>query len=88
VIEKSIVEIGNKNRSIAEAGTSNCLLENKNIMLGISIVLKELKSSSFHYQTQPCLKCNKGYTAEECSKIAVQFRNIEASLTEISKIVG
>jgi hypothetical protein len=74
--------------SIAEAETSNCLLENKNIMLGISIVLKEFKSSSFHYQTQPCLKCNKGYTAEECSEIAVQFRNIEASLTKISKIIG
>jgi hypothetical protein len=74
--------------SFAEAETSNCLLENKNIMLGISIVLKEFKSSSFHYQTQPCLKCNKGYTAEECSEIAVQFRNIEASLTKISKIIG
>ena len=56
-------------------------------MLGITIVLKELKSSSFHYQMQPCLKCKKGYTAEECSEIAVQFRNIEASLTKINKII-
>ncbi len=73
--------------SIVEAETSNCLLENKNIMLGITIVLKELKSSSFHYQKQPCLKCKKGYTAEECSEIDVQFRNIEASLTKINKII-
>jgi len=88
VIKEPISETGNKNMSIAVAETSNCLLENKNIMLGISIVLKELKSSSFHYQTQPCLKCNKGYTAEECSEIAVQFKNIEASLTKISEIIS
>ena len=74
--------------NIVEAEINNCLLENKNIMLGISIVLKELQSSSFRYQMQPCLKCKKGYTAEECSEIAVQFRNIEASLTKISKIIG
>ncbi|MBA7517165.1 hypothetical protein ES705_09218 [subsurface metagenome] len=74
--------------SITEVETSNCLLENRNIMLGISIVLKEFKSSSFHYQTQPCLKCKKGYTAEECNEIAAQFRNIEASLNIISKIIA
>ena len=74
--------------SILETETNNCLLENKNIMLGISIVLKELKSSSFHYQTQPCLKCKKGYTAEECSEIATQFKKIEASLVKISEITS
>lgn len=85
--KKTIIETGDNSISIAEAETSNCLLENKNIMLGISIVLKELKSGSFHYQVQPCLKCNKGYTAAECNAIAAQFKNIEASLTKISEII-
>jgi len=74
--------------SIKEAETRNCLLENKNIMLGISIVLKELRGSSFHYQVQPCLKCKKGYTVEECNEVAVQFKNIEAFLIKISEIIS
>jgi len=88
VTKESIIETGNESISIAEAETRNCLLENKNIILGISIVLKELKSSPFHYQMQPCLKCNKGCTAKECGEITVQFKNIEASLTKISEIIG
>ncbi|MQY76227.1 MAG: hypothetical protein GH155_01190 [Spirochaeta sp.] len=74
--------------NITKADTSNCLLENRNIMLGISIVLKESKSNPFHCQMKPCSKCKKGYTAEECSEIAAQFTNIEASLTKISEIIG